>query len=652
MGFKTGDFPPVDVETFLDQPLRDRVRTLALHWVDYGFGSPRMIHTTYIAKVLLVHVLLGSFLATWTSGLGPLWDVGSWWDQPIVYQKMIIWTMLLEATGVAGSWGPLAGKFKPMTGGIIFWARPGSIRLRPWRRVPFTAGDHRTPLDVALYLGFLGTMLAAMVLPGTPSESLARVLPENTSGLVDPVLMIAPMVLLILLGLRDKIVFLAARSEQYLPALFFFATLGFVDMIVALKLLICVVWIGAGVSKFGHHFSNVVAPMVSNTPYLPGRAIRRAHYRSFPEDIRPSRVAALLAHVGGTCVEILTPVVLLFSTSPTVTALAVALMVVFHLFIISTFPLAVPLEWNVLFGYASVFLFWGFPAWAGYGVGDMSSPWLAVGLVAALAFFPVLGNLRPDLVSFLPSMRQYAGNWASALWAFAPGAEQKLNALPHRPTLNQVDQLQQMGYDPRVAEITLQQTIGWRSMHSQGRGLFSLLYKHVPGIDRWTVREAEFACNSVIGFNFGEGHLHDEDLINAVQARVGFEPGEWIVVWVESQAIHSTVQHYKVIDGALGVIETGTWNVAEAVAEQPWLPNGPIPLTVTWARPGGYPARIPAPETLSDAARSAAGPAEVPEVPVTAVPDGSADTGAPDTGAPDTGAPASGDDDPGARIRA
>ncbi len=29
-------------------------------------------------------------------------------------------------------------------------------------------------------------------------------------------------------------------------------------------------------------------------------------------------------------------------------------------------------------------------------------------IAAGLVFFPVLGNLRPDLVSFLPSMRQYA----------------------------------------------------------------------------------------------------------------------------------------------------------------------------------------------------------------------------------------------------
>jgi hypothetical protein len=257
---------------------------------------------------------------------------------------------------------------------------------------------------------------------------------------------------------------------------------------------------------------------------------------------------------------------------------------VFHLFITSTFPLAVPLEWNILFGYLAVFLFLGFPASAGYGVTDMTPAWLAIVIAAALLFFPVLGNLRPDLVSFLPSMRQYAGNWASALWAFAPGAEAKLNDLAHRPTQNQVDQLQAIGYPAKVAEITMQQTIAWRSMHSQGRGLFSVLATHLPDLEQRTIREAEFGCNSLIGFNFGDGHLHDEDLIAAVQKRVGFAPGEWIVVWVESQAIHSPVQRYKVIDAALGVVERGTWNVAEAVREQPWLPNGPIPLQITWQR--------------------------------------------------------------------
>jgi hypothetical protein len=284
-------------------------------------------------------------------------------------------------------------------------------------------------------------------------------------------------------------------------------------------------------------------------------------------------------------VEIIIPLVLLFSTNWYVTLASAAVMMVFHLFIISTFPLAVPLEWNVLFAYATIFLFLGFPASAGYAVTEMSPPWLAAIIAAGLAFFPVLGNLRPDLVSFLPSMRQYAGNWASALWAFAPGAEEKLNRVI-RPTTNQIEQYQAVGYTPQWAEICLQQTIAWRTMHSQGRGLFSLLLTHLPDLESRTVREAEFLCNSLIGFNFGDGHLHGEDLVRAVQRQVGFEPGECVVAWVESQPVHRGTQEYKLIDAALGVIERGTWRVADAVAEQPWLPNGPIPTQASWAASG------------------------------------------------------------------
>jgi uncharacterized membrane protein YkgB len=583
MGFTQPDLPKVDPATFMRQPLMHRMQVLALHWVERGFGTPRKVHVIYIAKLLTFYILGGVVIATATSRLPAFWHVAHWWNQPVVYEKAVLWTVLLETLGVAGSWGPLAGKFKPMTGGILFWARTGTIRLRPWKRVPLTAGDRRTPADVALYLALIVSVIVPLVMPGVHSGSLSAAVPGNISGVVSPLLIVPVVVLLVACGLRDKIIFLAARGEQYLPALLFFTVLPFTNMIIALKLLIVTVWVGAGVSKLGRHFANVVPPMVSNSPAVPFRWIKRVHYRDFPRDIRPSRLAHLMAHGGGTFVEIITPLVLLLSPWKPVTLAAVAVMVIFHLFITSTFPLAVPLEWNVLFGYAAVFLFAGYPTWAGYGVTDMSPPWLVLVIAAALLFFPVLGNLRPDLVSFLPSMRQYAGNWASALWAFAPGAEEKLNAVK-RPTANQVDQLVALGYDREWADVTMQLTIAWRTMHSQGRGLFSLLLRHLPDIDARTVREAEFVCNSLIGFNFGDGHLHNEDLIRAVQAQAGFEPGELVVVWVESQPVHRGDQAYKVIDAALGVIERGTWQVADAVAEQPWLPNGPIPVQVTWSR--------------------------------------------------------------------
>ena len=581
MGFKTGDFPPVDTETFLHQPLRDRIQALTRHWVDYGFGSPRVIATTYILKVGLVWLLGGAILITATSAVGWFWQVGLWWNEPIVYQKAIIWTMLLEAIGVAGSWGPIAGKFKPMTGGILFWARPGTIRLRPWAWVPGTRGDTRTLLDVLLYFTLLLALTAALVLPGGHSSSLDAAIPENVGGLVQPAPVIVAIAALVLVGLRDKTIALASRIEQYLPALVFFTVLPFVDMIIALKLLIVVVWVGAAFSKLGRHFVFVIPAMISNTPFWPPRWLKRAHYRSFPDDLRPSPAAHFIAHGMGMVVEMVVPLILLFSTNPWLTGACVVLMVGYCLFIVSTFPLAVPLEWNLLFAYGAIFLFIGFPAWDGFSVLDFSNTWVLAAVVGALLFFPVLGNLRPDKVSFLPSMRQYAGNWASALWTFTPGAEAKLDALV-RPTRNQVDQLQQLGYPAVAAEITMQQTIAWRSMHSQGRGLFSLAYRTLPDIDSRTIREGEFACNSVIGFNFGDGHLHNNDLIRAIQRRCQFKPGEFIVFWVESQPVGKATQAYQIIDAALGVVERGTWRVKDAVREQPWLPNGPIPVNVEW----------------------------------------------------------------------
>src|ERR1700739_885623 len=294
MGFTKPYLPDFDPDTFLRKPLMERMRILAVEWAENGLGAPRMVHAMYITK-LVFFAIGGIAVATLTSGLPSFWHVAEWGNQPIVYQKVILWTVLLECIGVAGSWGPLAGKFKPFTGGILFWARPGTIRLRPWKWVPFTNGDRRNWFDIALYLALLVSLAVALVSPGVHSDSLSKALPHNTSGLVNPALLVAPMALLVLIGLREQTIFLAARGEQYFPALFFFSVLPFVNMIIALKMLIVVVWVGAGFSKFGKHFSNVIPPMVSNMIFAP-KFVRKAHYRDFGRDMLPSRLGGVLGH--------------------------------------------------------------------------------------------------------------------------------------------------------------------------------------------------------------------------------------------------------------------------------------------------------------------------------------------------------------------
>jgi hypothetical protein len=582
MGFTTAELPPVEPTDFESLPFMERMRMLATHWCEYGFGTPKQINVLYIIKIVLYAVFGVLIVALTTDGVA-LNNMGDWWDEAIVYQKLMVWTVLVEIIGLASSSGPLAFHFSPFIGGILYWAKPGTLRVPPWAgKVPFTSGDHRTLFDVGLYLVLVANLILLLFMSGTEVDDL----PTGSLGVLPQWAILSFVGLLIVMGLRDKVVFLAARSEQYLPTMFFFgAFASFVDMIVAAKIAIVIIWVGAGVSKIGRHFTPTVSVMISNTPWITSRRFKRSLSRDFPDDIRPSHVAGGFAHIGGTLVELVLPFVLLFSTNTTVTLLAIIGMLIFHVFIISTFPLAVPLEWNVFFMYAVVFLFAGFPAGDGYAVGDMSGWLLALVLVITLTP-PIVGNLRPDLVSFLPSMRQYAGNWASGMWAFRDReAEEKLNTYIVKSADNQIDQVVPL-FGEEISEIFLQKAVAFRTMHTQGRALLSLIMRHVPTLEGRVVREAEFVCNTLLGWNFGDGHLHDERLIAAVQKRCNFEPGELVIAWTESQPIHKNYVEYRVIDAALGVVERGTYVVADAADEQPWLPNGPIPHEVTWTAPG------------------------------------------------------------------
>lgn len=612
MGYKTPDLPPVDFATYRQIPFLERMRTLQLFWVDHGFGTAKEVHMLYVYKIIL-YVTLGGFLA-WVSTpeLGALGEIGSWWSEPIFYQKLMAWTVLFEVLGLASSSGPLSFKFKPMIGGVLYWSKPGTLRIPPYPgKVPFTAGDHRTLWDVGVYFAIIANLLWLIFSSGVDKAGLPDFV---TAGVLPTLPLVTLFALQILMGLRDKVVFLASRAEQYMFVMLFFAVLGFVDMILAAKIAMVTIWMGAGISKFGRHFSNVVSPMMSNAPWLSSKRFKRSLYRDFPTDLRPSKNTMAWAHGGGSLVELTLPLILLFSTNRTLTLLAVTGMIIFHLFIIAAFPLAVPLEWNVFFIFATPFLFLNFHASDGFAVTDITSPAVLAAILVAFLSGPILGNLKPEWVSFLVSMRQYAGNWASANWAFRGEAEAKLNDAITKVSDNQVDNLTAL-YGREVAEVYMEFAVAWRMLNTHARGILSVQLRHLDDVENYEIREAEFVCSDLLGWQFGDGHLHDERLINAVQARCNFEPGELVVTFVESQPIYKKVQQYRVIDAALGVVERGTWHMDDLADEQPWLPNGPVKHTVTWTRPGYTAPGDPA-KAVADAAAhraAAAAPAEPAE---------------------------------------
>ncbi len=185
----------------------------------------------------------------------------------------------------------------------------------------------------------------------------------------------------------------------------------------------------------------MVTVTISNTPWNRWRRAKRRLYADHPENLLPSRIGELTAHLG-TVMEFTLPLLLLLTSGP-VQTLAVAGMVIFHVQIFSTFPLAI----------------------------------LAVVCVG----FPVLGNFRPDLVSFLPSMRYYAGNWATSQWLFRKGSERKLDESLVKPAPIVTEQLAKF-YEPELIEVLVYKGLAFRSMHSHGRALNGLSARAVDDL--------------------------------------------------------------------------------------------------------------------------------------------------------------------------
>ena len=121
-----------------------------------------------------------------------------------------------------------------------------------------------------------GFLLIALRLIESSSRGMSGLISDGVTGGIGSAGMLAPavpitvLVLLALIGLRDKTIFLAARSDQYFVMMIAFL-FPFVDMIIALKLIMLAIWWGAATSKLNHHFPFVVAVMISNSPLVRNR---------------------------------------------------------------------------------------------------------------------------------------------------------------------------------------------------------------------------------------------------------------------------------------------------------------------------------------------------------------------------------------------
>lgn len=478
--------------------------------------------------------------------------------------------MLFEVVGLGCGFGPLNNRFFPPLGSILYWLRPKTIRLPPWPgRIPLTRGDARTPVDVLLYGALLVLLIVALCTDGT-----GPVLPGANVGVLPMWQIWAVLGVLAVLGLRDKVIFLAARGEVYgsFTVAFLFAGYG-VDLIIAAKLVCMVIWLGAATSKLNQHFPFVISTMMSNNPVLRPKFIKRAFFEHFPDDLRPGRPSRFMAHFS-TFIEGAVPLVLFFSGGGWPTYIAAFVMLCFHFGILSSIPMGVPLEWNVFMMFCVVTLFVGH---ADIGLTDLSSPWPVV-LFAVVAGTVVIGNLFPRKVSFLPGMRYYAGNWDTSLWCIKPSASEKIEknivAIASMPAT----QMERYYGSPENAQMYLYMGYAFRAFNTHGRALFTLAHRAMAGQneDDYTLTDGERIVSTAIGWNFGDGHMSNEQLVAALQERCHFEPGEVRIVMLDAQPIHQQTQQYRLVDAATGEFERGYVKVRDMVTRQPWADDVPV----------------------------------------------------------------------------
>jgi hypothetical protein len=86
----------------------------------------------------------------------------------------------------------------------------------------------------------------------------------------------------------------------------------------------------------------------------------------------------------------------------------------------------------------------------------------------------------------------------------------------------------------------------------------------------YTYCDGEAVAASIVGWNFGEGHLADERLVEAVQRQCQFEDGEVRVICVEAQPILGSTLHWKIVDARRGVLDEGHAELSDLARRKPW----------------------------------------------------------------------------------
>ncbi len=541
---------PYDYSDWEKWPFPEKAKRVCQAWGLQGFGAPLFAPIFYFLKIVF-YVWMWTVFCAYSTDLGGLDSISTWWFKLEALGKAVFWTALIEVIGLGGASGPLCARYMPPLGGITYFLRPNTIKLPLFPKAPIIGNDNRNLLDIILYIALLVALVRVCI-----------------ASAISPEIVLPVVILLPLIGLLDRQIYLAARADMWYPAMLVFL---FPDQTAsALKILWFAVWFWAAFSKLQPSFTSVIAVMLCNSPFLKFDWLKKMLFKSYPDDLRLSNTANYISHFG-TLVEFVLPTILftgsILGWSPEILFYALCGMTLFHLFIFMNVPMAVPMEWNVIMAYGGWVLFYAHPMMSPQMV---SHPVIIALFVILLLVLPLLGNFHPKYVTFLMSMRYYAGTWPFNIWLFKKG--KKLEKLDANITKTSPDLRKQLSfyYDEKTSQSVLSRVISFRLMHLPSRVLHDLLPKAVHNIEDYYWQDGEFIAGEVGGWNFGDGHFSSETMLTAVQKRCHFESGELRVIMVESPQLHNGRLHWRIYDAKDGLLEEGYAYIKDLKKKMPW----------------------------------------------------------------------------------
>lgn len=543
MGLLDPKPPPYDALEWRKLPFAERTRQVCLAWAYQGYGTPLTAFVFYLLKVGL-YVAAWVFFCSFDPNIAGFSDLERWAFSFPAFQKAIVWSLVFEVLGLGCGSGPLTARYFPPFSAFLHFLRVGTTKMSLLEDLPLVGGFRRTAFDVTAYAALVVAAFWSLLSPEPTRLHFGAVA-----------------ALLILNGVLDRTILLAARSEHYLVTTlcFLFPT----EAIAGSKAVQLALWFWAGVSKLNHHFPSVVCVMQSNSPFAT-ESFRKRLYRDYPHDLRPSSLANRLAHFG-TFLELSVPILLGLGGGGAITVVGFVLMLTLHGYITSSVPMGVPLEWNVMVVYGAFVLF---GVHAETSILSIESMAMAVLLSSACVLMPLFGNLFPRRLSFLFSMRYYAGNWPFSVWLFRGESHRKLEKI--KKASPWVFEQLALFYDERTAVGLVGKVLAFRAMHLHGRILQLVMPRLVDRFEDYQYLDGEIVAGLVLGWNFGDGHLHQEALLEKVQAQCSFEPGEVRCLFVESQPLHQRTLEYRLVDAATGLREAGHFTTDELLELQPW----------------------------------------------------------------------------------